>query len=222
MKRLTVPNTWPILKRAGVFITRPNPGSHNLTLSLPLAVLVKEVLNLGITTTREVKKVIDGGAVVVNGKKITDLRHPVGLLDTISILDKHYRLILSAKGKLAPITIKENEVKTRIARVARKTATKNGIQITLSDGTNLTDSKNEYKVGDSVVLESEKAKKHLPLKEGAAVYLIKGKHIGEQGHLSAINGNEVRYKDAKNNEVLTLRSYVMVVGAKTPEVALHE
>jgi len=227
LKRLAAPKTWPILRKVSTFTTRPKPGAHPLELGLPLSVLMKEVLSIGTRTTKEAKKVIDAGKVLVDGKVAKDYRRIVGLMDVVSFpaLKQHYRIVLNAKGKLTPLSVNDDEAGVKITRIVRKTTIKKGkIQVTLNDGTNLLLDKNDYKVGDSLVMEvpSHKVKQHIPLAKGNFAYLLGGKHIGRKGSIKAIEGKTVWFIDENKQETETLVSYVMIVGTSKPEVTINE
>lgn len=223
LKRVAVPKSWPIMKKVSVFITRPEPGAHSLEVAMPINVLLKEVLNTGIHTTKEAKKVIDAKRISVDSKPITSHRRGVGFMDIINIpeLKENYRLVLNTKGKLHPIKIDDEQQKA--LKITRKSATKGGkVQITLSDGRNIEAAK-DYKVGDTVVIElpSQKVKKHIPLKAGVQVYLTGGKHVGKVGTLKAIAQKQVTFA-LDGEDIITSRAYAMAIGDKQPEVKIHE
>lgn len=227
LKRLAVPKTWPILRKVSTFTTRPKPGAHPLELGLPLSVFMKEVLDIGVRTTKEAKKVVDAGNVFVDGKVCRDYRRIVGLMDVVSIpsLKQQFRIVLDGSGKLAVLSVDEKEAGLKLARIVKKTVVAKGKhQVTLSDGKNLLMDKSEYKVGDTLVVEvpGQKVKQHIPLEEGNFAYLLGGKHIGSQGSIKAIEGEKVLFIDSDKNETETLVSYVMVVGKTKPEVKINE
>ena len=60
LKIQKVPDTWPIKRKDTVFVTRPNPGAHNMNLSVPINVLLRNVLGKA-KTTKEVKKIYISG-----------------------------------------------------------------------------------------------------------------------------------------------------------------
>src|SRR3989344_2506025 len=100
LKRLTAPRTWQIKRKGIKFITRPLPGSHKLEASLPLIVILRDLLKI-VKTTREANYLIKNKKVLVNGK-VMERRFGVGLMDILAIkeIDKRYRIILDRRGKL--------------------------------------------------------------------------------------------------------------------------
>jgi len=111
----------------------------------------------------------------------------VQVLDTLS-LDKaklNYRLgIINKKFSLAKIS--EKEAGTKIVKISgKKILAKNKVQMNLDDGQNILTNK-KFSVGDSVVLDTKKGEitEILPLKKGAKIEVITGKHAGEKGTLA--------------------------------------
>ena len=60
----------------------------------------------------------------------------------------------------------------------------------------------------------------LPLKNGAKVFLTKGRHAGNTGLLKEIKGEEATYS-ADGEDVETAKSYLFVVGEKEAEITLN-
>jgi small subunit ribosomal protein S4e len=223
LKRLASPRTWFVDRKANTFIVRPNPGAHALGNGLPLGVLLRDNLALA-STAGEVKKLLNNKEVLVDGKRRKDHRFMVGLFDALSIpeLKKHYRMVLDKKGRLGLLEIAAQESMVKLGKVVGKTMMKDGkVQFNLHDGRNII-SDAKAKVGDTFVLTLPKASlsKVLPLKKGARVFLIKGKHAGDVGVLREIKGNEATYSvDDMNIE--TAKGYLFVVGEKDAEIKLE-
>jgi len=227
LKRISAPKSWPILRKISTFVTRPSPSGHPLTHSMTLSVFMNEVVDVGTHTRNEAKKAVDNKDVMVDGKVTGDYKRAVGLMDVISIpkLKQHYRIVLTTKGKLAPVVLDEKEAKQKAVKIIRKTVIgKDNVQYTTHDGRNMLLGKDTYKVGDTLIIElpSQKVQKHLPLKTGSYVYLMGGKHVGEEGHLKNVEGEHVIYEDANKTSTLTSKKYVMVLGEKSSEVKIHE
>ena len=101
LKRINVPSTWPVERKSTKFITKPSPGPHRLEESMPLGVILREILKLG-KEKREIKIILNDNKVLVNNKIRKKFDFPVGILDTLSIPDisKFYKLVYSTKGRL--------------------------------------------------------------------------------------------------------------------------
>ena len=99
------------------------------------------------------------------------------------------------------------------------------VQLNLHDGSNINAS-NDYKTGDSILLElpQRKITKHLECKPGNLVMVIGGKHSGEIGSIKEVKQvrsprpNMVKIKAEKEFEVI--EDYVFVIGTTKLEIDL--
>ena len=141
--------------------------------------------------------------VKVNNKVRKDEDFPVQVFDVLN-LDKaklNYKLeIVNRKFKLVEVSAKEAD--SKIVKIIGKRGLKLGnrkyagaamgngktgkfvIQMNLDDGQNIITAE-KFSVGDSVLLNTKEDKivKVLPLKVGAKVEVVLGKHAGEKGEL---------------------------------------
>ncbi len=222
LKRHVTPVTWRILKKEQKFVVRPHPGPHTQELSMPLNRALKQ-LNLA-ATTQEVKKLLNTKEVLVDGRRVTEHKLPVGLMDTITVkaTNTAYRVVLDAKGYLKMIPIKPEEAQVKLCRINRKTmVTKGKLQLGTNDSRTMLVDKDEYKTGDSVLLEvpSQKIKKRLAFEAGMKVLLFGGKNKGEYGIIKDIQGTTITY-ETKQGPKETLKAYAFVVGKGNEEVTL--
>jgi len=224
-KRISAPTAWPIGRKAHKWAVTPRPGPHKTCM--PLAIILRDVLKLG-DNIREVKHILNEGQVLVDGVVRRDYRFPVGIFDVISIpaIKKDYRMLFDSKGRFTLIPIKDRNLK--LCRINDKTMVRDGkIQLNLHDGSNVI-ATNEYKPGDSVVLElpQRKIKQHLERKPGNLAIIIGGRHLGEVGTIKELRllrssqPNMVTMESDKEFEVI--EDYVCVVGAKKPAIELGE
>lgn len=219
LKRLNAPKSWPILQRKGIkFIAKPLAGPHNLIHSMPISVILKDILGCA-NTTREVKKILHDKKVLINNSARKDHRFPVGFMDVISIpgSNEYYRFLYNEKGKFFLKKISKEDSLLKFSKIKNKTILKGKkIQLNLYDGTNLLVPKDGYGVGDTLVLEQNKIKKSLKLEKGALIFLIGGKYLGKTGILENIYKTSpltetkisLKMKDAK---VETLKKYAFVI-----------
>ncbi len=229
LKRLAAPKSWPVKRKISKYIVRSIPGPHNLNNSIPLAVLLKEILNYA-ETNREVKKILNNSSVKVDNIVRKDYKFPVGLMDVISIKDTNFRILINKRGKLMIHPIKEEESLIKPFKIIGKRMIKGKkIQISLHDGRNKIIDNNNFKVGDTLILDLEKkdVKNHFILKEGMIIYLVGGKHKGEVGKIKEIQNLKSTYpqkvifmKDDKTLE--TLKDYVFVIGKDKPCISIGE
>jgi small subunit ribosomal protein S4e len=219
LKRLNAPKSWPLKRRKGVtFITKSLPGPHSLKKSMPIVIIIKDILGYA-KTTKEVKTILNDGKILINNFIRKDHKFPVGFMDTISIpiSNEYYRLLYDEKGKFILKSIKEKEALIKLCKIKNKIILKGKkIQLNLYDGANILIPKDDYKVGDSLILENNKIKKHLKLEKNALIFLTDGKHIGNIGILetihepSALTQTKISFK-LKNKKFETLKKYAYVI-----------
>lgn len=181
LKRLLAPPFWKVSKKERAWVVAPRPGPHPKFFSIPLSLILTQVLKIAETTT-EAKKIIRKGEVFVDGKRRKEYGYPVGLFDVLSIpkLNKHYRVITNMKG-LELVEIETKEANLKICKVNKKTILKKGkLQLNLHDGKNILVENGNYKTGDSLLLELPKLKiiEHLPLRQGSIGIVTRGRTAG--------------------------------------------
>ncbi len=223
LKRLAAPNTWPIARKVNKFVARPFPGSHGFDLGISLGTLLLEVLE-HVSTKHDLKKVLNQKIVQVDGVARTHPDFFVGLFDTVSIapLNKHYRLSISAKGKLVALPISAEESKRKICKIVKKTYQKQGlVQLNLHDGYNLLIKQSDNTVGDSIVmtLPGHVPETYLSLEKGSLVYLTHGSHRATLGTVVDVSGRSLTL-DVAGEKFSTLKKYAFVVGKTKPVITV--
>ncbi len=221
LKRLATPKAVPISDRkANEWIIKPAPGPHSTNYSIPLTVLLRDVLKI-VNDSREAGIILHERSVLVDGKVRTKKDYPVGLMDVVSIPKeaKHFRMKVDWKGRLVPVEIEETEAKEKLLKINRKHTVKRGRQnITFHDGGNMLGD-NHLRVGDSILasLPDGKLQRHVRLENGARCLIIEGKHAGKIVTLkeligrSGIKPNEARV-EADGTEFITVAKYLFAVG----------
>ena len=91
------------------------------------------------------------------------------------------------------------------------------------DSRNILVDKDEYKVGDSVVItvDKQEIKSVIKLKKGACVVLLAGKHIGNIGIIEDITGHKVII-NINDKKIETLTKYAFAVGKGKAEIKLSD
>ena len=170
---------WPVAKKGTKYVAK---SSHNNSNSVPLAVLMRDVLKL-VRTTKELKKVLNEKQIKVSGKEIRDTNYPIGLFDMITAGDKTFRVILGENKKFKMEESKDDGTKV-IKIVGKKNLGKRGIQFNLMDGRNAL-SNEKANVGDSVIYNYNDVKisKIIKMDKGSEGFVIKGKHAGVKGKI---------------------------------------
>ncbi len=227
LRRLLAPKYWKTGKKTAWWVVTPRPGPHPKSFSIPLLVLVRDVLKLA-EKAKEAKYIIKRKKILIDWKPRTDHKFPVGFMDVVAIpeLKKFYRITASDKG-LEAREISKEDAKKKILKVVRKQKVKGGrIQLTTHDGRNFLDI--DAKPGDSLLCTidektgSFKVEKVLKLAPGAVAFVFKGRRAGRMGKIKEI---KPRIKEAVlvagQEEFEAPLEYLIVVGEEKPEVQVY-
>ncbi|MBU2523537.1 MAG: hypothetical protein KKE23_04610 [Nanoarchaeota archaeon] len=210
LKRLASPKSWIIPRKGTKYVLIAYPGKE---ISMPLGMLVRDLLKL-TSIKKETRSFLKKKEIMIDGKVIEEEKFPVGLFDTVALksLGKFYRIIINEHGKFDVQEIKENEVNQKPYKVMGKTSLKNGkMQLNLFNGRNMISDK-KVKVNDSVVVDLQKNSilKHIPLKDGASIYVLGGKHMGCFGVVEKIIERNAKVKIGKESSEIPLdKIYVL-------------
>ncbi|MAG38737.1 30S ribosomal protein S4e [Candidatus Woesearchaeota archaeon] len=214
LKTQKAPRTWPIKRKNTKFISRPNPSAHSLELSLPLVIVLRDLLKKA-KTNKEVKNILHNQDIFVNGKNRNNNKFSMGLMDVLSIKkeNEHYIMLINSQNKLYlhPISKKSSLQKT--SKIKDKKIGKNGIiQLNTLDGRTILIKKSDGKPGDSVVLSipSQELLRTLKLEKGAKVLLFKGKHVGKIVLLESVRNGIIIFKH-NSKKFETKKDCAMVV-----------
>ena len=84
--------------------------------------------------------------------------------------------------------------------------------------------KDSYKVGDTILIEmpSQKIVDHFKLEKGSSILLTSGKYVGSVGILKEIDQKKIVYKSSSNEEHITLKKYVYVIGKDKPAIKTED
>jgi len=235
IKKSKMPRSWPVARkgRGKRFVAVP---SHATSKGISLLFLLRDVLKIA-ETRKEVRYMTFNRMVKVNNIVRKDENFAVQVFDTLSlgasrenrkqkIDNRNYRLEIVNK-KFILKKISADEAGSKVVKISgKKVLVKGVIQMNLDDGQNFL-SKDKFSVGDSVVLRttvvspeslvvSVKVEKVLPLKVGAKVEVIVGKHAGEKGELvgfeELVRGRDYKIKLEDGREVSLPFKTILVIG----------
>ena len=227
LKRHAAPIAWPIKRKNITFITKPNPGSHQSRYVIPVVVMLRDVLRVA-ETAKEVKLIVHNKEVLVNGKKIVDVKSPVGLFDIFEIKDtkEKYVVLFDTFGKIKLVPTKDDILYLKVASKTQLAGKK--FQIGFMNGfSTLVDKKtfDAIKVEDTATFDVTKKKiaKILPLKEKAQIYIYDGKFIGQFAEVKGFELYKGLAKDLvqiqiNGNVHTTAKAYCFVVGEKKEDL----
>src|SRR3990172_6102429 len=120
LKRLMTPKFWRISKKATKWAVAPRPGPHKKFASIPLQILLRDILKFA-ETGKEVQSILNQRHVLVDGRVVKDHAFPVGLMDVVSFpkIKKFYRCVVATNGFIL-IEIDEGESKQKLCRINDK------------------------------------------------------------------------------------------------------
>ena len=219
LKRYKAPKSWPIHPKEDTWTVKPSAGSHSINDSIPLTLVIRDVLKLA-DNSREAKRIINSGNVLVDGRVVKDYKFPVGFMDIIEIpkTGESYRVLLDRKGRLQLNLIDDNSAK--LSKIVNKSTIKGGkTQLNLHDGKNVIIDEDAYSVGDVISLKvpEQEIVEVYPLQEGATVLVTGGKHTGELGTVTEIienkssNPNTIIIENSSKDDFLTLERAITLL-----------
>lgn len=241
LKRKPAPRFWPISRKEFTWSVKPSPGPHSLEKSLPLAIVLRDILGFA-KTKKEAKAIVSQGNVYVDGKIRRDENFPVGLMDVISLpsVQTSFRVLPTSKG-LTPYTIDDRESDFKLCRIEDKTLVKNGnVQLNLHDGSNIFLRAEDSEAPKEEVYETlntlqlslpeKEILNQIEMKEKDFAIITGGKNIGKYGEIIEIQEKEgrqvkdrlVTIEDENENRYQTILCYVFAIGETSPLVSLPE
>ncbi|HJJ86761.1 MAG TPA: 30S ribosomal protein S4e, partial [Methanocorpusculum sp.] len=140
-------------------------------------------------------------------------------------INKHYMILVDAKGRQVEHEITEEAAKVRLVKVANKTTIRGGkTQINLTCGANFIGD-NSCKGKDTLIIgltgeERFAVKEHFPYAVGSLAIIIGGQHTMKVGKITKIYvqasslPNRVILEDAAGNQLETIEDYIYVIGTE--------
>lgn len=238
LKRFASPALWPIPKKAYRFTVRPVPGPHAIDESIPLLIIIRDILKHA-ETAKEARKIISNGEIIVDGRLIREPKFPVGIMDVISIpsTGEKYRVLPDPIKGLRLHNINEEEANFKLCKIMNKTMVNGGnIQLNLHDGRNiLIKIANPFKPEEDVYdtldtlkigLPNQEIQAHVKFKEGNQAIITGGKNRGLYGKIVSIEGpvqrghKTVLIEDENGNLIRTSMNYAFIIGEDKPLISL--
>lgn len=229
LKRQMAPLFWGITRKDKRFVITVKPGGHKKNVSIPTAVFVRDTLKLA-DSLREVKSVIYGGKITVDGVTRKSLHHGIGLMDVVELqgVPEVYRLVPKDLTVLKPITINASEKTKKLLRVTKKVTIKDKkTQLGFHDGRNLI-SDTKVNVGDTCLVQVPETKilDVIKLEKGAQVIVTSGVNVGKMGKIAEIKeGTFVLPRralvDIGDRQIEIPSDLVMAVGKDKPVIQIQ-
>ncbi|MDD3263728.1 MAG: hypothetical protein PHT94_02430 [Candidatus Nanoarchaeia archaeon] len=226
LKMINTPRTWRIPRKKNVFITRPNPGSHNFESGMSVDTLLKNYFDL-VDNTREVKYLINENKVFKNAKPIKSKKEIIGLFDVLSFpeIEKYYRITFDNSKKINVIEIKKEESNFLLMRlVDKKIIGKDKVQLNFEHGRNIVvDSKEakKYTIKGSAILDlsTNKITKFVEFKEGIIAFVTSGNHIGNTVEVVSFEKEMATIK-SNDKEEKAMKKFLVALGEKKAEITM--
>jgi small subunit ribosomal protein S4e len=230
MKRLLAPGFWPVERKTKKYVVEPRPGPHSKYASLPLGVVIRDVLKYAFTAS-ESRRILNAGNVLVDRRVRKDTGFPVGLMDVVAVGEDNYRVLAGKRG-LNLVNIDKHDAGIKLLRVEGKTCVnKTRTQVHFHDGTNmLIDAAHgkRYGTGDVAVYDiaGRTVKDVVRLEKGSAVMIIRGNNMGVLGTVVDLivtkspMPNQAAV-DIGGRTITLPRSYVFVVGKNEPVIKMQ-
>ncbi|MBI2172675.1 MAG: 30S ribosomal protein S4e [Candidatus Aenigmarchaeota archaeon] len=228
LKRLKAPSFWPVERKNRKYIVPPVPGAHSVQNSMPLGVVLRDVLKCA-KTMKEARYILNRGLVSIDGARKKDKNFGAGVMDVLKVGDDSYRII-PGKAGFRFQKVSGGEATFKLMRVRnKKTLRKGRTQINFHDGRNMIVSKDEFRTGDVVVFDFQKKeiKQKIKFEEGSTIVVMKGRSRGAVGKIDGIKTtkgskpNEVTVSIGSGSIVLP-KDYVFVIGPDKPVITMGE
>lgn len=224
MKRSKMPIFWPTARKNKKFIMQIRPGPHSSDSAIPLGLIIRDIFHIA-RNLKEAKQILNTGKILVNGKIRKQYGLPVGLMDILSIGEDIYRMVPTASG-LKPMKITDGA--SMLVKIKNKTVVgKDAVQLNMGNGCNILTKKDEYKTGDSLLLDTKTLgiKKHIKFGKGALVIVVDGTNRGRVGKIAGIhettNMQPTTLTVTVDGETIIVpKRYVLIVGEDKPAVQL--
>lgn len=237
-KRFTAPLTYPIPRKHYKFTIKSTPSGHLTERSIPLSIVLRNILDLA-ETTREADRIIRSGAIAVDTVIRRDPRFAIGPMDILSIpeIGNHYRVTpFEGKRRLSLVEIPDTASNWKLCKVIGKRKVRQGrLQINLHDGRSIEiteeDDKllREISLGDTIKisLPEQEVQEHIPLQTGIWCIIEDGSNIGKSGKLL-----ELEKRIGKNRSIAVLETgtetivrtsleYVFAIGKEKPIIEVE-
>ena len=239
LKRTSAPKFWSIHRKETKFTVKPSAGPHAISNSIPLLVVIRDILHLA-ETAREVKYILNAGNIKVDGIIQKNFKYPVGLMDVLEIpkINRFYRVIPAPRKGLILHSIEDDETGYKLCRIENKSVNKGGhIQLNLHDGRNILIRLNDptnaeediYKTKDvlKISIPSQEILEHVKFDENIFSIVIAGRNLGLTGKITKIEKRFGPHASTVNLErdgktFQTALEYVFPIGIENSMISLPD
>ncbi len=226
MKRLASPVTWKQPRKKFPWSVRSRAGPHPLRGSVPLMVVVRDILKFA-DTSKEARNIISRGKVEVDGRVVKDYQRPVGFMDVVSVKNAGVakRVLMDRKGMLILTDLAPQDANWKLVKVTGKSIAKGGkIQISTHDGRVILSDVKGVKRGDTlkISIPDQKILEVYPMAKETSVFVTGGAHRGTITTIKEINVSRSYQENTidSNDNFTTTMSNIFVIGKSRGEIVL--
>lgn len=228
-KRLAASRLVPLHRKKYSWNVKARPGPHKRRNSVALGFLLRDLLGIA-ESMKAVRRLLNSGLVLVDGRVVKDSRMPVGLFDLVTVVpeEKTYRVVFSKRGKIAVLEEDKHKNEKICKVVGKKAVSKGMIQLTTNDGRSFREKGGKAGVGDSLLVQvpEQKVLQAVKLEPGKSALVVDGTHIGELARVKEITpGTMSRPKlvllEAGESRFKTVESNIVVVGDSKPLITVE-
>jgi small subunit ribosomal protein S4e len=224
LKTIASSTTLKVPRKEKAWLLKSAPGPHKADESMSMTVLLRDYLGLA-DNRKEARYILRNKEILVDGRRVTDDKFAVGLLDIVCMKeqDKCYIILVDHRGRLYPKEISKKDAEEKVCKIIGKTMLKGGkLQLNLYDGKNIIispkDSK-KYAAGGSLVLKLPETKitAYIDRAKGKMALVAKGRHAGKIGKIvemskSGLNLKSLTTLDVDGEQLVTDTDYIIMVG----------
>lgn len=240
VKSMKAPAFWPILRKEYKWTVRPVPGPHPIIRSLPLLIVVRDLMGLAETSS-EARKIIVEGNIKIDGRVRKDYKFPVGIMDVIEVVKtgESFRVLPVPTKVLGLVAISEEEASFKLCRIENKTVVKGGhIQLNLHDGRNVLIRVSDPRrpVEDTfetlgtvkLSLKDGRIEDYYPVGVESPAIITGGRNVGRVARVLKIYEGmrhyrkQVQLRDFRGYEFFTTLDKVFVIGLREPVIKVPE
>ncbi len=226
IKRIASPVTWKQPRKKFAWSVRSRAGPHSRKSSVPLMVVIRDVLKFA-DTSKEARNIISRGKVEVDGRIVKDYQRPIGFMDVLSVKEAGIskRVLMDHKGVLIMADLSGLDANWKLVKVTGKSVAKGGkIQISTHDGRVILTNEKTVKRGDTlkISIPEQKILEVYPMAKETSVYVTGGAHKGTITTIKEINVSKSYQENTveSNDNFTTTMSNIFVLGKSKSEITI--
>lgn len=236
LKTYPAPRFWPVKIKEHEFTIRPAPGPHAISSSMPLGLILRDVLGYA-KTVNEAKKLLTEGKVLIDGVVRRDYKFSVGLMDVVFLkpAGTYYRVMPDHTNKLSLMEITSEEAAFKLVRIQGKRLLKDKtVQLSGHDGRTFAVKVDDpfeigldYRVLDTVKVSLPEGEllERIALEPDVYASIIGGVNIGRSGVVREVPAqrglNRLAKVTIEDVESTVTLKYIFPVGKGSPIITLR-